>query len=151
MADIRFYTLADAAGPARLKKVCALTEQAFLQGDRILVWLEDAAALGAFDNLLWTFGDRSFVPHEPLAALPSACESPVQLFAGSELPDAAQQAGFHTLVMLRTHASDAVLRFPRVIEVIDSDPACRSAGRARFRFYRDHGCEPQHQDVAASG
>jgi DNA polymerase-3 subunit chi len=146
MAEVRFYTLSDAAGPARLKKVCALTEQAFLAGERVLVWLEDAAALEHFDNLLWTFGDRAFVPHEPLAADPAASEAPVQLHAGA-LPAAANGATFSTLVMLREQPAAEALQFGTVIEVVDADPACRAAGRARFRFYREHGITPQHSEV----
>jgi DNA polymerase-3 subunit chi len=146
MAEIRFYTLGDAGGPARLKQVCALTEQAFRAGERVLVWLDDAEALAQFDNLLWTFGDRSFVPHEPLAADPAACEAPVQLYAGAELPAAAKDH-FTTLVMLREQAAAAALDFNTVIDVVDAEPAIRAAGRARFRFYRDHGVTPQHVDV----
>lgn len=146
MAEIRFYTLADTGGPPRLKQVCTLIEKAFRDGERVLVWLEDDAALTQFDNLLWTFGDRSFVPHEPLAADPAACEAPVQLYAGADLP-AATQGHFTTLVMLREQASKAALQFPAVIEVVDADPAIRAAGRARFRFYRDQGVTPQHVEV----
>jgi DNA polymerase III subunit chi len=146
MSEIRFYTLADSGGPLRLKQVCALTEKAFRDGERVLVWLEDAAALTQFDNLLWTFGDRSFVPHEQLAADPAACEAPVQLYAGADLP-AAAPGHFTTLVMLREQPSKAVLEFRTVIEVVDADPAIRTAGRARFRFYREHGATPQHLEV----
>ena len=144
--EIRFYTLGD-AGPARLKQVCLLTEQAFRAGERVLVWLEDEAACTQFDNLLWTFGDKAFVPHEPLAADPAACEAPVQLFAGPELPAAAQNGHFSTLVMLRQEASVAALKFGTVIEVVDADPAVRTAGRNRFRFYRDQGVTPQHVEL----
>jgi DNA polymerase III subunit chi len=144
--DIRFYTLDDIGGPARLKKVCALTEAAFLGGERVLVWLEDSAAMQTFDNLLWTFGDRSFVPHEMLAEDPRACEAPVQLHAGTDLPNAALDGAFGTLVMLREEATPQILKFARIIEVVDNDTGCRNAGRARFRFYREQGCTPQHID-----
>ena len=30
-----------------------------------------------------------------------------------------------------------------MVEVVDADPAVRNAGRARFRFYREHGATPQ--------
>jgi DNA polymerase III subunit chi len=146
MAEIRFYTLGEPGGPLRLKQACALIEKAFREGERVLVWLDDAAAYTQFDNLLWTFGDRSFVPHEPLAADPAACEAPVQLYAGADLP-ASATGHFTTLVMLREQASKAALQFRTVIEVVDMDPAIRTAGRARFRFYRDHGVTPQHVEV----
>ncbi len=43
------------ANAARCKLACRLAEKAYLAGERVLVWLDDAAAqLGSFDELLWT-------------------------------------------------------------------------------------------------
>jgi len=47
-------------------------------------------------------------------------------------------------VTLRAAPQPDVLRFARVIEIIDADPECRNAGRARFRWYREQGATPQH-------
>lgn len=146
MAEVDFHILSEDSDTARLKAACSLIEQAFLGGERVLVWLDDAAALSAFDNLLWTFGDRSFVPHEPLAEDPRASEAPVQLSAGNALPENALHAGFSTLVTLRAAPDAMALKFPRVIEVVDANPARRAAGRERFRFYRDHGASPRHHE-----
>src|SRR6478736_6340256 len=68
VAQIDFYTLGENSRTLRMKAACQLAEKAVLAGERVLVWLQDAPALTAFHDLLWTFGDRSFVPHEPLAA-----------------------------------------------------------------------------------
>lgn len=86
---------------ARLKAVCQLVEKAFLGGERVFVWLQDETQQAGFDDLLWTFGDRAFVPHETLASDPAACEAPVQLFAGARLPEAVKSGGFSTLFTLR--------------------------------------------------
>jgi DNA polymerase-3 subunit chi len=147
MTVIDFYTLAENSRTLRLKAACQLVERSFLAGERVLVWLQDPAALSAFDDLLWTFGDRAFVPHEPLAGDPAACEAPVQLFAGASLPPAALNGGFNTLLALRDEASGDALCFERVVEVLDAEPACRNAGRARFRFYREHGVTPNHHEL----
>jgi len=147
VAEIDFYTLAENARIPRLKAACQLVERSFLAGERVLVWLQDAPALAAFDDLLWTFGDRAFVPHEPLAGDPAASEAPVQLFAGAALPPAALKGAFTTLVTLREEASGEALSFSRVVEVLDAEPACRNAGRARFRFYREQGATPHHHEL----
>ncbi len=147
MSEIDFHILSEDSDKARLKAACTLIEQVFLKGERVLVWVDDAAALSAFDNLLWTFGDQSFVPHEPLAADPRACEAPVQLSAANPLPASAFDAGFSTLLNLRTSPDVAALKFPRVLEVIDADAGRRAAGRERFRFYRENGAAPRHQDM----
>ena len=152
MPQIDFYTLGEHSRTLRMKAACQLAEKAFLAGERVLVWLQDAPALAAFDDLLWTFGDRAFVPHEPLAADPAACEAPVQLFAGAGLPaPALALAGsFSTLLALRDEPSAEALSFSRVIEVIDGEAGCRTAGRARFRYYREHGATPTHHELADS-
>jgi DNA polymerase-3 subunit chi len=147
MPEIRFYTLNQAG--ARLRQACVLTEQAYLAGERVLVWLPERETLGRFDDLLWSFGDRAFVPHETLAAEPVDCEAPVQLHAGAALDEKVLHAGFTTLVMLRDEPQAAALRFDKVIEVIDGDADCRNAGRARFRFYREQGATPEHIQVNA--
>lgn len=147
MAAIDFYTLPEGSRTPRLKAVCQLVEKAFLGGERVLVWLQDDAQRSSFDDLLWTFGDRAFVPHEPLAEDPAASEAPVQLFAGATLPAAAKSGGFSTLVSLREEASADALGFGRVIEVLDADPAVRNAGRTRFRFYRERGAIPDHHEL----
>jgi DNA polymerase-3 subunit chi len=71
----------------------------------------------------------------------------VQLFAGNALPPAALNCGFTTLLALRDEASGDALSFGRVIEVLDAEPACRAAGRARFRFYRERGATPNHHEL----
>jgi DNA polymerase III subunit chi len=146
MAEVDFYILAEDAGTVRLKAACALVERAFLAGERVLVWLDEETAQTAFDTLLWTFSDRAFVPHEALADNPDTCEAPVQLFSGAALPAAALPGSFNTLMQLRHDASAEALRFARVIEVVDADPACRDAGRTRFKFYRSHGATPRHHE-----
>jgi DNA polymerase-3 subunit chi len=149
MAEIRFYTLNAAGGATRLRHACTLIEMAYLAGERVLVWLQDANAMAQFDQLLWTFGDRAFVPHEPLAAVPRECEAPVQLHDGNALDARILDGGFTTLVNLREAPAAEALRFDRVIEILDGEEQCRQAGRARFRFYRAHGAAPEH--VAVTG
>jgi DNA polymerase III subunit chi len=146
MATVDFHILGEDSDKARLKAACTLIEQAYLGGERVLVWLEDAAALAAFDNLLWTFGDQSFVPHEPLATEPRSSEAPVQLSCANPLPASAFD-GFSTLLTLRTAPDATALKFPRVVEVIDADATRRAAGRERFRFYRENGAAPQHHEM----
>ena len=129
-----FYLLETAAG--RLKVACRIAMKAYLAGQRVLVWHSEREELTRFDELLWTFTDTSFVPHEWLGegrdapVLLSAGEPPsgpvgvlINLAGSPELPPCAAAAG-------------------RIVEIIDAEPAHREAGRARFRAYRQLGCEP---------
>ena len=146
MTQVDFYVLPEASDPARLKLACRLIERAYLAGERVLAWTEDAAALEGFDTLLWTFGDRAFVPHERVDGDPRALAAPVQLTDAPELT-AATAAAFDVLVNLRVPPVPSALAVPRIIEVLDGDEQRRKAGRERFRAYRERGLAPSHHNL----
>ena len=60
---IDFYVLKSADDRARLVYACRLVEKAWQQQMTICVTVDTPAAAEAFDSLLWTFDDHSFVPH----------------------------------------------------------------------------------------
>jgi DNA polymerase-3 subunit chi len=144
MAQIEFYVLEGSDARARWRFACREVEKAYLAGEHVYVALEDEAELQAFDNLLWTFADRSFVPHEPLAASSAWDDTPVLLGTSAAAPSGAQ-----TLVNLATPLPAGVAEAARVIEIIDADEGRRRAGRVRFRQYRERGLEPQTRNVGA--
>src|ERR1700722_20646121 len=80
-----FYILEGQSPSGRLKLACKLAEKAYLAAQTVLVWHTDPAELRAFDDMLWTFNDGSFVPHEGLPADGALSESPVQLSSGVAL------------------------------------------------------------------
>jgi DNA polymerase III subunit chi len=134
---VDFYVLKSAAARQRWAFACRLTEKAYLRDLSIVIandTLEDARSL---DELLWTFSERSFVPHEVcpdehsvdpattvhLVALPSATSWPMP---GADL-----------LVNLSGRLPDGWERYPRIAEIIDADEERRRLGRERFKAYRD--------------
>ncbi|HTT04265.1 MAG TPA: DNA polymerase III subunit chi [Steroidobacteraceae bacterium] len=144
---VDFYVLDTAEPRARLLLACRLVEKAYLAGQRVFVWLEDAAALAAFDELLWTFSDRSFVPHEGAGAqeVPPWGQCPVLLGCQS-----APAPGYDLLLNLGGEAPAASLeQAPRIIEILDTEPARRQAARERYRRYRERGVNPQTHHIAA--
>ena len=58
----------DAGADVRLRLACRVAEKAYLAKQKVVVLLDDAEALRRFDELLWTFGDGSFVPHDAVSA-----------------------------------------------------------------------------------
>ena len=141
-----FFVLEGSDARARWRYACQEIEKAFLAEERVLVWLDNEADVAAFDDLLWTFADRSFIPHEPLSPESDWEESPVLLSAGREPPSAPQ-----TIVNLAMGAPPDLERVSRLVEVIDADPARRQAGRERFKQYRAMGVEPVTHKQSGSG
>lgn len=137
-----FYVLAGSDARERWKFACQEVEKAFLADEHVLVWCETEADAAAIDDLLWTFADRSFVPHEPLNAESAWEETPVLISAAQAPPSPPQ-----VIVNLATGMPPGIDAAGRVIEIIDADPARRQAGRVRFKKYRELGIEPATHNV----
>src|SRR5208283_3214214 len=60
---VDFYVLNSPTPKQRFTFACRLIEKAYLRGLRVIVLSASAADAMALDDLLWTFNDRSFVPH----------------------------------------------------------------------------------------
>jgi DNA polymerase-3 subunit chi len=125
---VDFYVMEEAAPAARLKVACRLAEKAYLASDR--------AELAALDDLLWTFADGSFVPHEWLTSN-AAAAAPVLLSAGPAPAEA-----FDFVVNLAAEPPPFLHLTRRIAEIIDGDAGRRRAGRARFQAYRELGIVP---------
>ena len=134
---VDFYVTEENAPTARLRVACRLAEKAYLASQRALIWHTDRTELAALDDLLWTFADGSFVPHEWLTSNAAAVEAPVLLSAGPAPTEA-----FDFVVNLAPEPPPFLHLTRRVAEIIDGDEGRRRAGRARFKAYRELGVVP---------
>ena len=126
---------------ARLRFACRLVEKAWLQRNRVRVQFDTGGELGAFDQLLWTFSDKSFVPHRRAGdadAVPAPALPPVVL---ADTADADASDG-GLVVNMGAEVPAGFEAYARIAEVVDADPERRQRGRERFRFYRERGIEP---------
>jgi DNA polymerase-3 subunit chi len=139
---VDFYVLEESSAAARLKLACRLAEKAYLGSQTALIWHTDADELRAFDDLLWTFMDGSFVPHDVLTPNASGNEAPVLLSAGTS-----PQTKFDVIINLAPDVPACLSQTRRVAEIIDGDDARRRAGRARFKAYRDLGVQPASHNI----
>jgi DNA polymerase III subunit chi len=144
MPQIAFHVLPGIDERARLKFACRLTERAYLAGEQVFIAFDDPAQMQQFDELLWTFADRSFVPHETYRDEAQWLETPVLLGCGAQ-----PQQAFDLLVNLGTQIPPAFALARRVSEIIDADEPRRRAGRTRYRGYRDQGLSPETHNIPA--
>jgi DNA polymerase-3 subunit chi len=143
---VDFYVSADAGEQARLRLACRVAEKAYLGKQRVLVLIDDPALLSRFDEMLWTFGDGTFVPHDVVSAADAICDAPVALTTGALPADHAD-----VLLNLAPAVPAYIGKFARVAEFLDARPEIRAAGRERFKAYRAQSIEPQTHNVAATG
>ncbi len=113
--------------------VCELVQQAFRDGRRVHVHCLDDDMLTAFDELLWTFYDTSFVPHA-VAGSPGAAEAPVLLDASLEPPATAD-----LLINLHVEVPPFFSQFEQVVETTGEDEQAKALARGRYKFYKDRG------------
>jgi DNA polymerase-3 subunit chi len=139
---VDFYVLEGQSPSGRLKLACKLAEKAYLASQTVLVWHTDPAELKAFDAMLWTFNDGSFVPHEALPGSGSSSDSPVLLSSG-----VTPSANVDIIINLAPDLPPCLSRTPRVVEIIDGDDPRRRAGRARFKAYRELGVQPASHNI----
>lgn len=129
---VDFYVLPGAAPDQRWNFACRLTEKAYLKDLRIVILSASAAEARSLDDLLWTFSDRSFIPHQLVDERPPDADTRVYLAAAPGAPPAAD-----LLVNLAARLPDQWQRYPRIAEIIDADEERRRLGRERFKTYRD--------------
>lgn len=141
-----FYVLPTNEAAARLRFACRLAEKAWLLRHRVRVQLEPGGEIDVLDDLLWTFSDRSFVPHGRAGAAeraPEPAPAPVVL-ADSDAPDPADG---DLVINLADRLPPGAENWGRIAEIVDADEARRRLGRERFREYRERGWEPQTHDM----
>jgi DNA polymerase-3 subunit chi len=139
---VDFYVSADAGEPVRLRLACRVAEKAYLAKQRVLVFIDEPALLSKFDDLLWIFGDGTFVPHDVVTTAGAACDAPVALTTAALPADHAD-----VLINLGGPVPPFFERFARVAEFLDARPEVRAAGRERFKTYRGKSIEPQTHNV----
>jgi DNA polymerase-3 subunit chi len=139
---VDFYIL-DAAEPAsRFHFACRLTEKAYGLNNRVYAHAESAAAARKLDEMLWTFRQGSFIPHQLLTETNDR-RAPVSVGTGSDC-----ETEGDLLINLDSESPSFAKGFDRVAEIICGDDESRQAGRARFKYYRDLGIEPQTHQIS---
>ena len=140
---VDFYVLKSAAATQRWAFACRLIEKAYLLNLKVWVLHDSLGDAQALDELLWTFNERSFVPHQLCVDLESADPAtPVHLAVQPAEPPAAD-----LLLNLAAPLPANLQRYARIAEVIDADEERRRTGRERFKAYRDMKLTMEtHQD-----
>jgi DNA polymerase-3 subunit chi len=134
---VDFYVLKSAAAKQRWAFACRLIEKAYLLNLKVLVLHDDLADAQVLDELLWTFNERSFVPHKLCAdGQPADPATPVHLALHETGANGAALAADLLLNLGQALPAD-LQRFARIAEVVDADDQRRRAGRERFKAYRD--------------
>lgn len=146
MTRIDFYILEGEQGGQTDGRLvaCRVAEKAYLAGHRVYIHAGDAREAERLDELLWTFRQGSFVPHQKLEAGTTAdALTPIHIGWGSE-PEVHDEV----LINLAAEVPLFFSRFQRVAEIVPADDQGKQQGRARYKFYRDRGYQLETHTLA---
>jgi DNA polymerase-3 subunit chi len=128
MISVDFHVLTRVK-PQALLYVCEQLELAYSAGTKVCVLTESPQEAQQLDQMLWTFKDTSFVPHQ-LASV----NSEAAIVIGRA------QADTHTTLMnISNQLPEDYARFSQIVEFIFADPHAQQCGRERFKLYRQQG------------
>jgi len=133
MAKIDFYILEENHETARLRLVCRLIEKAYKNRHRIYVHTENQLAAHALDEMLWTYREDSFLPHNLYGDGPEPAP-PIQI-GFEQHPEKHRDI----LINLNSQVPAFYTQFARVFEIVSADAQVQSRSREHFKQYRAEG------------
>lgn len=119
--------------------VCELARKALSAKQFTLVLARDFAQAEALDDLLWSFDDDAFIPHQ-LAGDDDDAETAVLI-----APPGVETADRALVINLRDACAPG--SFDRVLEVVAADASEREGSRKRWAEYKRMGFEVAKHDM----
>lgn len=135
MAKVDFYVLPEHGKRERF--ACALIQKIWKQGNNIFINMRSEPAMTAFDNLLWTFKDISFLPH-CLVAEDNAETAPIVIGHDIQM-DSQMPEHTHIVLNLADQIPPELTRVERILEIVAGNEDERQQARKRYADYRNHG------------
>lgn len=132
MPKIDFYILSEGS---RLQLACLLIDKAYKNQHRVYIHTENQQDAHQLDELLWTFRDESFIPHNLYGEGPEPAP-PIQI--GFNLTPEKHR---DILINLSPTIPEFFQQFNRVLELVANDAHEQEIARDRFRQYRSQGFE----------
>ena len=133
MTRIDFYVSKETQDAARQTLACRIAEKAYKLGNRIHIHTGSAEQTQLMDDLLWTFRDGSFLPHQQNTSNHDK-NTPITIGHTKDFSNEAD-----VLINLAQDIPSFFSQFERVAELVNEDPLYKSQARDRYKFYRDRG------------
>ncbi|TCO42743.1 DNA polymerase III subunit chi [Dokdonella fugitiva] len=119
--------------------VCELAKKAFASEQPTLVLARSQDQAEALDELLWSFDENAFIPHQ------IAGDDDDAITAVLIVPPGAAAADRPLVINLRDACAPGL--FERVLEVVPADEAERAGSRERWKTYKAAGFDVAKHDM----
>ena len=142
MTRVSFYILNGIQETNRQVFACRLAEKAYRQGNHVYIHTQNADHAEQLNQMLWSFRADSFVPHQ-LTSTDNNDASPVLIGHSTSPPRL-----MDLLINLSAEQPLFFSQFERVAECLNDDENIKTAGRKRYRFYKQRGYELDTHQIA---
>ncbi len=133
MSRVDFYILPDGAGTE--KYACMIARKAWSAGNRVHIHTQSEDSAKSMDDLLWTFRDISFIPHELYNGEVNE-ETPVTIGFGNNFPEQSQ-----VIINLDKDIPDFAPDFDRIVEIVGGNETNKQFARQRYKQYKSSDYE----------
>ena len=140
---IDFYVLEQTDYQQALLLACNVVEDAHNNQQSVYIHASSLEEANKIDELLWSFRDDSFLPHNLYDAA-DACPPPIQIGHDATPPHQA------VLVNLSKEVPKFYQQFQQVIEIVFSEPSVQQLARERYKHYRESGYDITTHKIKAN-
>lgn len=143
---VDFYLLSTLSQEDLHRFTCRLIDKAYLLQKKIFIQVSSHEEGQRIDELLWTFRDISFIPHnylgvnsviDPLLSVNIAINKPSVL--GAEI-----------LFNLSDKIPTYFPEFSRIIEVVSAEKENKNQSRQKYKFYKAQNCLLTTHNISTS-
>ncbi len=133
--NIDFYLLTTPAKEGAYRFLCRLVDKAYQLQKKIYIHASSLEEAQRIDELLWTFRDISFIPHQhvtgehlvdPMLTVTIAIDKPKQFIAD-------------ILFNLSREVPSYFSEFTRIIEIVSEED--KNQSRKKYKFYKAQNCQ----------
>ncbi|MBU2546726.1 MAG: DNA polymerase III subunit chi [Pseudomonadota bacterium] len=140
MTDISFYLIPEPSLEGKLRFACRLIEKIYTQ-HQIYVQTSSVAIATQLNDMLWTFRDISFVPHELFDSTKKQ-NAPVQIGHHAQCPEQT-----NIVLNLTEQLPIEQASVTRIIEIVGTDETDKIQSREKFKQYKESGNDIQTFDL----
>lgn len=133
MPKIDFYILPDPDEQARSRFICRLIEKAYKNRHRIYINTDNQQEAHALDEILWTYREDSFLPHNLYGDGPDPAP-PIQIGFG-----VTPEKHRDILINLSRDIPEYYTQFARVMVCVSPEATLQELARDHYRQYRAAG------------
>ncbi len=139
MSRVDFYILPDGAGADRF--ACTIAKKAWATGNRVYIHTQSEEKAKNIDDLLWTFRDISFIPHELYNGTENE-NTPVTIGFGNDFPELSQ-----VMINLDLEIPEFSSKFDRIVEIVGGNETNKQYARQRYRQYKNGDYETHDHKI----